>query len=203
MIRKIVVATSNQGKLKEMNALLANAGVACIAQTELGVGDAVEDGLSFVENALIKARHAATQTGLPSIADDSGLVVDALNGRPGIFSARYAGEHGNDAANNDKLLRELSGVDVAERTARFVCAAVFVATADDPCPLIAQGFWEGHVLSEARGEHGFGYDPLFLIDGDSRSSAELPAAEKNTISHRAKAINELASSLTHRLNTLN
>jgi len=193
-VKKIVVATSNPGKLKEMNALLADAGVACVAQTELGVSDAVEDGLSFVENALIKARHASAHTGLPAIADDSGLVVDALDGQPGIYSARYAGEHGNDAANNARLLRELDGIGEHERSARFVCAAVFVASADDPCPLIAQGFWEGHVL--------IGYDPLFLIAGDSRSSAELEAAEKNTVSHRAKAVNELAASLAQRLERL-
>ena len=195
---RIVVATGNPGKLIELDALLRDANFATVAQTELGVTEAVEDGLSFIENALIKARNAARHTGLPAIADDSGIVVDALNGRPGIYSARYAGENASDAENNEKLLAQLQEVASAKRSARFICAAVYVATADDPCPLIGQGVWPGEILTSPRGNNGFGYDPLFLVDGDTRTSAELPKDEKNKLSHRAQAIRQLAEALTQK-----
>ncbi len=196
---RVVVATGNPGKLAELAALLDDLGIATIAQTELGVAEAVEDGLSFIENALIKARNAARHCGLPAIADDSGIVVDALNGSPGIYSARYAGADASDADNNAKLLRDLDTVADEARTARFFCAAVFVDHADDPCPLVAQGSWEGKILRAPRGENGFGYDPLFQLDGDTRTSAEMAPSEKNKISHRGQAIAQLADALAERI----
>lgn len=195
MAQKLVVATSNAGKIVELKMLLADMDVTLVTQGELGVDSPVEDGLSFAENALIKARHAARQTDLPAIADDSGIVVDALNGAPGIHSARYAGVEATDADNNRKLLGALQNIAPANRTGRFFCAAVFVRFADDPCPLIAQASWEGQILENPRGDHGFGYDPLFLIDGDTRSSAQLPESEKNKISHRGQAVKALAMQL--------
>lgn len=198
--KRIVVATGNPGKLAELAALLNDLGIDTVAQTELGVPEAIEDGLSFVENALIKARNAASHCGLPAIADDSGIVVDALNGRPGIYSARFAGANASDADNNAKLLQQLDEVGDDKRSARFFCAAVFVDHAEDPCPLVAQSAWEGMVLRAPQGENGFGYDPLFRIEGDSRTSAEMSASEKNRISHRGQAIAQLADALADRIN---
>ncbi len=199
MARQLVVATGNAGKLRELNVLLADIGVELVAQSELNVEEAEETGLTFLENAIIKARNAANQTGMPAIADDSGIVVDALGGAPGIYSARYAGEHGNDAGNNAKLLDALKDVPDAERTARFFCAAVFMSDARDPCPLVAQSPWEGHIARAARGEHRFGYDPLFIPTGESRSGAEMSASEKNRISHRALAVRALCEQIRARL----
>lgn len=199
---RIVVASGNPGKLKELNELLAPFEIDAIAQGELGVPEAVEDGLSFVENSIIKARNAAQHSGLPAIADDSGLVVDALNGQPGIYSARFAGINASDADNNAKLLTEMRDVEQSRRTARFFCAAVFVDHDKDPCPLVAQGSWEGQVLTAPRGAHGFGYDPLFLVAGDTRTSAEMPAEEKNRCSHRGRAMQELSTALSKRLDQL-
>lgn len=187
----IVLASNNAGKLREFSEMFSPLLITITPQGELGVDDAIEDGLSFVENAIIKARHACQQTGLPAIADDSGLEVDALNGEPGIFSARYAGEHGNDQANNSLLLEKLSGIPPEQRTARFQCVLAFMRHANDPTPLVCHGSWEGAILDNARGENGFGYDPLFWVPEKKLSSAELAKPEKNKISHRAKALQKL------------
>ncbi|WP_339339339.1 RdgB/HAM1 family non-canonical purine NTP pyrophosphatase [uncultured Oceanicoccus sp.] len=187
-MKKIVLASSNAGKLKEFQQLLNRSGFEVLPQSVFDVPDAIEDGLSFVENALIKARHASTLTGLPAIADDSGLEVDALDGRPGIYSARFAGEHARDSDNNNKLLAELEDIQSAERTARFQCLLVFIRHPNDPTPIICQGTWEGRILFEPQGNNGFGYDPLFWITEQGCSSAELDPALKNRISHRGKAM---------------
>lgn len=187
-MKKIVLASSNAGKLKEFQQLLNRSGFEVLPQSVFDVPDAIEDGLSFVENALIKARHASTLTGLPAIADDSGLEVDALDGRPGIYSARFAGEHARDSDNNNKLLAELGDIQSAERTARFQCLLVFIRHPNDPTPIICQGTWEGRILFEPQGNNGFGYDPLFWINEQGCSSAELDPALKNRISHRGKAM---------------
>ena len=186
---KLVLASNNAGKLVELRELLAGSGIELIAQTELGIGDAEETGLTFVENAILKARHAARAAGLPALADDSGLCVDALGGAPGLYSARYAGAHGDNAGNNAKLLRELEGVADAQRTAHFTCMLALLRTADDPDPIIATGRWPGRVLHAPRGERGFGYDPVFLPDdGGGLGAAELDPALKNRISHRGQAL---------------
>jgi XTP/dITP diphosphohydrolase len=187
-MNKIVLASSNRGKLAELHAMFAGAGIELIAQSMLGIDDAEETGLSFVENAVLKARHAARGSGLPALADDSGLCVDALDGAPGLYSARYAGRHGNAAANNAKLLRELDGVPEAGRGAFFVCVLALLRHADDPAPLLAEARWHGRILDAPRGEQGFGYDPLFRPDGHAHSAAELDPALKNRISHRGQAL---------------
>lgn len=184
---KLVLASSNAGKLAELRELLGD-GFELHAQSEFGVADADETGLSFVENAILKARHAARATGLPALGDDSGLCVDALHGAPGLYSARYAGTHGDSEANIDKLLRELDGVAEADRTARFACVLALVRDANDPQPLIAEGLWEGRILRERRGGNGFGYDPVFLDPENGVSAAELAPAIKNAISHRGRAL---------------
>jgi XTP/dITP diphosphohydrolase len=191
---KIVLATGNPGKVREIQRILAEFGVEVVPQTELGVGDADETGNSFVENALIKARHAALMTGLPAIADDSGLVVDALDGRPGVYSARYAGADATDDSNIDKLLRELGGVAEERRTAAFHCCAVYVS-ADDTTSLVAEGRWTGRILAERRGAGGFGYDPVFFDPECGRTAAELGPELKNARSHRGKALTALAAML--------
>ena len=192
---RIVLASGNRGKLAEFGQLLADADFEVIAQGELGVDDIEETGLTFVENALLKARHAARVTGLPALADDSGLCVDALGGAPGLYSARYAGTHGDNAANNAKLLRELEGRPDAERRAFFICVLVLLRHADDPAPLVAEGRWHGRVLHAPRGEGGFGYDPLFLPDSHTLAAAELDKALKNRISHRGQALAQLHARL--------
>lgn len=196
-MKKLVIATGNAGKLKELQALLADAAFEIISQKTLGVTDADETGLSFVENAILKARHAAAATGLPALADDSGLCVDVLGGAPGIYSARYSGAGATDATNNAKLLQALlphrGGKPLS---ARFVCVLALVRHADDPLPLICQAEWEGEILEAARGEQGFGYDPLFFVPAESMSSAELPRERKNQISHRARALRELQSRIS-------
>ena len=195
--RRVVIASGNAGKLKEMRAWLAPLGLSVAAQTEWGIAAAAETGLSFVENAIIKARHAALATELPALADDSGLEVDALNGAPGIYSARYAGG-GDDQANMAKLLQQLSGVAEDRRRARFRCVLAFLRHAEDPSPLICQGTWEGAILSAPRGRHGFGYDPVFRPVDSTRSAAELPPEEKNRVSHRAQAMRRLVEQLRAR-----
>ncbi|MFK2902909.1 RdgB/HAM1 family non-canonical purine NTP pyrophosphatase [Dyella ginsengisoli] len=192
---RIVLASGNRGKLAEFNHLLADSGLDVMAQGELGVEDIEETGLTFVENALLKARHAARVTGLPALADDSGLCVDALRGAPGLYSARYAGTHGDNAANNARLLRELDGVPAEQRRAFFICVLVLLRHADDPAPLVAEGRWHGRVLDAPRGDGGFGYDPLFLPDGHTLGAAELDKALKNRISHRGQALAQLHARL--------
>ena len=196
-MRRVVLASGNAGKLLEMRALLADCGFEVLPQAEFGIEPPHEDGASFIENALIKARHAARASGLPAIADDSGLAVDALGGRPGIHSARFAGDDCSNEDNIAKLLHELAGVPAAQRSARFHCAMVFVRDADDPAPVVREGRWEGCIGFERRGAGGFGYDPLFLVAGDTRTVAEMPAVEKNRVSHRAQALNALVSALSH------
>ncbi len=195
---RIVLATGNQGKVREINHILETLSLTVAPQSEFDVPEAEETGLTFVENAIIKARNAAAHTGRPAIADDSGLEVDALNGAPGIWSSRYAGDDANDKDNNKKLLSALAGLPAAQRNARFQCLMVFLRHEKDPTPLICQGTWEGRILTEARGENGFGYDPLFYVPDHDCASAELPAATKNRISHRAQALHCLLTSLqTH------
>ena len=183
-MQTILLASNNRKKIAELSAILASFGIEIKAQRDYGIEDVPETGLTFIENALIKARHAARQSGLPAIADDSGLCVPALGGAPGIYSARYSGE--GDAGNNRKLLAALENVQ--DRRAYYVCLIVYLHHADDPLPIIAQGLWHGTIALEARGDGGFGYDPLFVPAGDSRTAAEYSAAEKNSISHRARAL---------------
>ena len=193
---KLVLASSNAGKLEELRHLLADTEIELIAQSDLGVTDADETATTFVENALIKARHASRLTGLPALADDSGICVDALNGAPGLYSARYAGEHGNAGRNIDKLLEALTGVPDERRTAHFYCVLVLLHHADDPQPLIVEGEWRGRILHARRGTGGHGYDPVFLDPELGRSAAELEAALKNRISHRGRALAALRERLT-------
>lgn len=193
---KLVLASNNTKKLKELDAILAPLGWELVPQGQLGVPEAEEPHCTFVENALTKARHASRLSGLPALADDSGLCVDAFGGAPGVLSARYAGEPKSDARNNQKLLVELGEND--RRTARFVSVIVFVRHADDPQPIIAEGEWHGEILTAARGDDGFGYDPLFYIRELDKSAAELDAAEKNRRSHRGQALSRLVERLQAR-----
>ncbi|GAB3024940.1 RdgB/HAM1 family non-canonical purine NTP pyrophosphatase [Oleiagrimonas citrea] len=195
MTQRMVLASGNAGKLRELRHLLAGLDIELVAQGELGVDDAEETGTTFVENALLKARHAARITGLPALADDSGLCVDALEGAPGLYSARFAGVHGDHAANNAKLLRMLDGTPESARGAFFICVLALLRHADDPAPLIAEGRWRGRILDAPRGEHGFGYDPLFQPDGQTQSAAELDNALKNRLSHRGQALTHLRDAL--------
>jgi XTP/dITP diphosphohydrolase len=192
--QQIVLASNNAGKIREIQALLA--GHTIVPQSAFNVIECEETGTTFVENAILKARNAARQSQLPAIADDSGLVVDALDGAPGVFSARYAGAGASDQDNIEKLLRELQDVPDEQRSARFICVMVFMAHADDPCPIIAQGVWEGRILAHAAGENGFGYDPVFWVPEHDCASAELAPAVKNSLSHRGKALKDLLAGLT-------
>jgi XTP/dITP diphosphohydrolase len=196
MSERVVLATGNKGKVREFSELLAEREMLVVPQSDFAVPDVDETGLTFVENAIIKARNAAAHTGLPAIADDSGLEVDYLNGAPGIYSARYAGPDGDSSANNAKLLQALTGVPEQQRSARFQCLLVYLRHADDPTPIICQGTWEGRILETARGDAGFGYDPLFHVPGEGCSAAELPADRKNAISHRGQALRCLLAALT-------
>jgi XTP/dITP diphosphohydrolase len=196
MSATIVLASSNPGKVREIARLLSGVHLTVVPQSSYDVPEAPETGLTFVENAILKARNASRHTGLPAIADDSGLEVDALDGAPGVHSARYAGENGSDEANVAKLLRELAGVPQDKRTARFQCLMVYLRHADDPTPIICQGMWEGRVLFEPRGTSGFGYDPVFFVPTHNCSAAELPPEVKNQISHRGQALRKLAAALT-------
>ena len=188
---KIVLATGNKGKVKELSQLLTAQNIDIVPQSDFNVSDAQETGTTFVENAIIKARHAAKITGLPAIADDSGLEVDYLQGAPGIYSSRYAGKQCDDNDNNDKLLNALAGVAAKDRTARFQCVLVYMRHEFDPTPIICQGTWEGEISTERQGEHGFGYDPLFWLAEQNMSSAQLPRDLKNQLSHRGKALAKL------------
>lgn len=192
---RLVLASGNAGKLAELRALLEASGAVLVPQGELGVEDVEETGLTFVENALLKARHAARATGLPALADDSGLCVDALGGAPGLYSARYAGAHGDSAANITRLLGELHGLPPPRRGAHFYSVIVLLRHADDPRPLIAEGAWHGTITEAPRGEGGFGYDPVFLDPDHGRTAAELEPALKNRISHRGRALQRLRAAL--------
>jgi len=187
----IILASNNTGKVREINELLESSQIRVIPQGELGVPDAEETGLTFVENAIIKARNAAHHSGLATIADDSGIEVDALQGAPGIYSARFAGAGASDEENLRKLLETLRDVPEEKRTARFQCLIVFMRHFDDPTPLICQGTWEGRILQAPRGDNGFGYDPVFYVPGEDCSAAELPPAVKNRLSHRGHALQAL------------
>jgi len=186
--KKIVLASGNAGKVREINKLFADSGIEVVPQSDYNVPDVPETGTTFVENAIIKARHAAEITGLPAIADDSGIEVDALGARPGVYSARYAGENASDTDNDNKMLAELKGLPNSERTARYQCILVFMRSATDPVPIITQGSWEGYILQEPRGDGGFGYDPIFFVPTHNCSGGELALEVKNTISHRAQAL---------------
>ena len=196
MASKIVLASNNAGKLKEFQQLLADRHLDVLPQAHFEVSEVEETGLSFAENAIIKARHASKIAGLPAIADDSGLEVDFLEGAPGIYSARFSGADANDAKNNHKLLKLLKDVPGEQRSARFQCVLVYLRHPLDPTPLVCQGTWEGRILTTAQGDNGFGYDPLFLDPTTGLSSAELSKEQKNTRSHRAKALQCLLAQLS-------
>jgi XTP/dITP diphosphohydrolase len=195
MTKRIVLASSNPGKVREFNQILAGLGFEVVPQSRFGVPEAEETGLTFVENAILKARNAAARTGLPAIADDSGLEVDALNGAPGIYSARYAGPGASDEQNLRKLLADLKAVPEDRRSARFRAVIVFLRHAGDPTPLIAQGTWEGRILDAPRGSSGFGYDPVFFVPTHGCSAAELAPEQKNALSHRGQALRALSAAL--------
>jgi XTP/dITP diphosphohydrolase len=193
---KVILASGNQGKLKELNQLLVSCNIEAVSQSQFNIEPAVEDGLSFVENAILKARWAAKHSGLPAIADDSGLEVDYLNGQPGIYSARFSGDDATDEKNNILLLKKLAGVPTEQRSARFQCVVVYLRHATDPTPLICQGTWEGLISTEFVGDNGFGYDPLFFIPSLKLGSAQLSSAQKNELSHRGQAMAKLLSQLS-------
>ncbi len=194
-IQDLVLASGNPGKLRELSAMLEPLGWNVKPQSDWKISEAVEDGLSFIENALIKARHASRYTGLPALGDDSGLVVDALNGAPGIYSSRFAGAGADDQSNIRKLLETMEGIAEPARKAHFYCAMVVVRQAQDPAPLLAIGKWDGRILMKPVGSGGFGYDPVFWVPGEKCSSAELPATVKNRISHRGQALSALKGQL--------
>lgn len=194
-MKTVVLASGNPGKVREINQLLEGHDLQVVPQSQYGVPEAEETGLTFVENAILKARNAARQTGLPAIGDDSGIEVDALNGGPGIYSARYAGSGASDQDNVHKLLAALEGVEEGARTARFQCVMVYLRHDADPTPLICQGTWEGRILSAPRGDNGFGYDPVFFVPTHDCSAAELPAEIKNRLSHRGQALTKLVRAL--------
>jgi len=196
-MNQVVLASGNKGKVRELSALLADMEWEVIPQTQFDVSSVAETGTTFVENAIIKARHASAETGLPAIADDSGIEIDALQGRPGVYSARFAGEDASDEANIQLALEQLKGVPTAERTARFHCVLVFMRHAADPTPLICQGVWEGVILEQLQGENGFGYDPIFYVPTHQCSAAELTAEIKNALSHRGKALKILQNKLNY------
>ena len=195
---KLVLASGNAGKLAELRELLAGQAIDLVAQASLGIAEVDETGTTFVENAILKARHAARVANLPALGDDSGLCVDALGGAPGLLSARYAGEHGNSAANIAKLLDALQDIPAARRTAHFHCVVVIVRHAVDPAPLIVEGRWHGRILEVPRGDKGFGYDPVFLDPQRGLTAAELDAIEKNRISHRGQALTRLRELISYR-----
>ena len=194
-MKKVVLASGNPGKVREIGEMLKALDIEVVPQSEFDVPEAEETGTTFVENAIIKARNAAQYTGLPAIADDSGIEVDALNGAPGVYSARYSGPGATDRSNNDKMLAELSGVEGPARSARYQAILVYMSHAGDPTPLISQGSWEGLILEQPRGENGFGYDPIFYVPEYDCSSAELSPELKNQLSHRGKALRKLVSLL--------
>ena len=195
MTRQLVLASDNQGKLRELISLLSESGFSVVGQGALGVTPAEETGETFVENAILKARNAARQTGHPAIADDSGIEVDALGGAPGVYSARFAGERASDSENVSKMLSQLVDVPSEERQARFRCLMVYLRQADDPAPLICEGIWSGCITASLSGENGFGYDPVFWVPEENCTAAELSSARKNMLSHRARALRLLVDRL--------
>ena len=197
-MKRAVLASANPGKLRELTALLAPYGLELVSQAALGIEPPPETGATFLDNALLKARHASAAARLPALADDSGIEVDALGGRPGVWSARFAHPGASDAANLARLLEELEGVPEPRRSARYRCVVVFVRTADDPAPLTGEGTWEGRIALEPRGSGGFGYDPAFVPAGERRTAAELAPEEKNKVSHRAQALRALVAALEER-----
>ena len=199
MEKQWVLATGNKGKVKEMSELLNSFSIEVLPQSHFNVSEVPETGTTFIENAIIKARHASKVTGLPAIADDSGLEVDFLLGKPGIYSARFAGENANDKDNLNLLLNKLEGVDKAQRTARFQCVLVYMRHHLDPTPIICQGTWDGEIMTEEAGENGFGYDPIFWVESQQCSSAQLSKSQKSALSHRGKALKQLVKLLTDQL----
>lgn len=195
-MQKVVLATGNPGKVRELAHLLADFGLEVVAQTELGVDDADETGLTFIENAILKARHAAQITGLPAVADDSGLAVDFLGGAPGIYSARYSGEGATDQRNLDKLLEALKDVPDGQRQAQFHCVLVYMRHADDPTPLVCHGSWAGEIIRAPAGAGGFGYDPIFYVPALGKTAAELTREEKSAVSHRGLALAQLLQAMS-------
>lgn len=198
-INKVVLATGNKGKVKELARMLSGLGIEVLPQSELAVTEVAETGSTFVENAIIKARHAAKQTGLPAIADDSGLAVDVLGGAPGVYSARYSGDDATDQSNIIKLLDAMADIPKEDRQAKFLCVLVFMRHADDPTPIICQGEWLGEITTEQQGENGFGYDPVFWVETQNCSSAQLSPEQKNVLSHRGKALKLLLAQLQNQL----
>jgi XTP/dITP diphosphohydrolase len=196
-MQKIVLASNNKGKVREFGEMLASLDMEVLPQATFNIEDADETGLTFVENAIIKARHASTIAGLPAIADDSGLEVDFLNGAPGIYSARYSGEGASDEKNLLQLLEALKDVPAEKRTARFQCVLVYMRHAEDPTPIICQGSWEGVIITQPQGENGFGYDPVFYVPEYHCTSAQLKPEQKNKLSHRGIALAELVKKLKH------
>ena len=194
-MQKVVLASNNKAKVRELGQMLATLDMEVLPQSQFNAGEVEETGLTFVENAILKARHAAKVSGLPAIADDSGLEVDALNGAPGIYSARFAGSGANDLDNLQKLLAELKNVPDEQRTARFQCLLVYMRHADDPTPLICQGTWEGIITHEPQGDNGFGYDPIFYVPTHQCTSAQLTPEQKNQLSHRGQALKQLLTNL--------
>ncbi|CAM2773174.1 XTP/dITP diphosphatase [Moritella viscosa] len=192
---KVVLATGNPGKVREMSALLAEFGLEVLPQSNFNIVEADETGTTFIENAIIKAKHAAALTGLPAIADDSGLAVDALQGVPGIYSARYAGVDASDRDNLLKLLDALKDVPAAQRTARFHCVLVYMTHAEDPTPLVCHGSWDGVITEQPSGEDGFGYDPIFFVESEGCTSAELTKQRKSELSHRGQALTKLLAAM--------
>ncbi len=197
MIAKLVIASANSGKLREIQAILAPLRISIVGQNELGIREADEPHSTFVENALAKARHASAQSGLPALADDSGICVDALNGEPGVYSARYAGEPKSDTRNNEKLVRALTVQ--TNRNAHYYCVIALLRHADDPAPILAEGAWRGEIVLSPRGMNGFGYDPYFFLPAFGKTSAELEPSQKNRISHRAQALEHLMRKLQRTL----
>jgi XTP/dITP diphosphohydrolase len=196
---KIVLATGNQGKVAELASMLTSLALEVVAQSEFKVPEVAETGSTFVENAIIKARHAARVTGLPAIADDSGLAVDALGGDPGDYSARFAGEDATDKDNIHKLLTQMAAIPNHLRQARFICVLVYMRHAEDPTPIICQGHWQGRITDKVIGENGFGYDPVFWLDQQNCTSAQLTPGDKNTLSHRGQALRQLLKKLAEQL----
>jgi XTP/dITP diphosphohydrolase len=197
--KKIVLATGNKGKVKELAAMLSGLSIEVLPQSDFAVTEVAETGSTFIENAIIKARHAAKHTGLPAIADDSGLAVDALGGQPGVYSARYSGDHATDQSNITKLLGAMADVPTDKRQAKFLCVLVYMRHADDPSPIICQGEWCGEIMTEQQGDNGFGYDPIFWVNQQNSSSAQLSSQQKNALSHRGKALKLLLAQLQNQI----